>query len=117
MYWTDGFRYSSSGSAERFDHGMICPHELFAAFNDHSEETFREAFIGNEDLTSVWDALSKEEWFAKHEYHAALTEMPEKCIPIRMHGDGASNLLITFMLELLGRCCMQLGMLQYRTAN
>ena len=72
---------------------VYLPHEVVATAFPSNRNLFYETFVGkgSEGLKEYWRRASHRDWFKTHPYRNLIKRYPEMAIPIRVHGDDASQ--------------------------
>ena len=105
VYTFKAVRVSSSLGVEKYEHGCILPHELFAALHPHGE---LHCLDDNEQsLVDFWEMQRGEDWFESHPHRDIVRRDASHCLPLRLHGDGCKGFEILSWMplsrEFLGR--------------
>ena len=87
-------------------HGIFLPHELAHALWETDNAAFRCTF-GCDELTDYWQHAQNYPWFKRHPWKRHILRSPERCIPIRLHGDDAPCTKKTqiFVANMSPVCC------------
>ena len=72
---------------------VYLPHEVVATAFACNEALSLQTFVGKdtEALREYWRRSSHRDWFKTHPYRNFIESCPEMAIPIRVHGDDASQ--------------------------
>ena len=69
-------------------HAIFLPHEQAHALWEADKSEFEHRF-GCSQLTQYWRQAQTYPWFRRHPWKRAILQCPERCIPVRFHGDDA----------------------------
>ena len=79
------------------EHAILLPHEAFSELYNTNKTKFMDWFYGGQTFERVlefWSCCPGEAWFEKHEFREAILRDPEHCMPLRLHGDDAKQIMI-----------------------
>ncbi len=67
---------------------VFVPHEVAHSLWECDEPEFNRRF-GTDKLSEYWRNAEAHPWFRTHPWKAAIKRRPDRCIPVRIHGDDA----------------------------
>ena len=105
-------RRDDSFQVDRRDEFIMLPHEVFGMVFDHSFAEFHHMFLGpatsswRRSLSAYWDSVKSFPWFCSAPFRPAVTALPHRYVPLRLHGDDVavsktSSMLVVSLTSLL----------------